>query len=179
MTKSQTAKMDKKDLARVNALWVNIYPYLAAQAIEYYGRKTGKVLEFGPFSGGIARELGKRYPKLDVTVDAGLELKGKNKKYDLIILRGAFFFIFDEKTLLRSIFEALKDGGTAFVGGGYGKDIPPTLIDEIADESRVLNDRLGRRRITLEELIKLVNLYGLSGNCRIVEEGGVWLVVKK
>ncbi len=176
----QTKQMDSIDLNRVNALWVKIYPYLAAQAMEHYGRATGKVLEMGPFSGGIARELGRRYPKLDIAVNEGFSFQnGKNKKFDLIILRGAFFFIFDDKPLLRSIFEALKDGGTAFVGGGYGKDIPRALIDEIADESRILNDRLGRRRVTLEELRELVKLSGLNGNCRIVEEGGVWLVVKK
>ncbi len=171
-------KMDPTDLKRVNELWKNIYPYLAEQAIGYYGRETGSVLEFGPFSGGIARELRQRYPKLDITVDAGLKLK-PGKRYDLIILRGAFFFIFDEKTLLRDIFESLKEGGTAFVGGGYGKDIPQALIDEIADESRILNDRLGRRRVTLNEIKELVRTSGLNGNCRIVEEGGVWLVIKK
>lgn len=172
--------MDKNDLNLVNALWSKVYPYLAAQAMGYYGRDTGEVLELGPFSGGIARELGRRYPKLGITVNEGFSFQnGKNKKYDLIILRGAFFFIFDDKTLLRSIFEALKDGGTAFVGGGYGKDIPQALIDEIADESRILNDRLGRRRVNLEELKELVKQSGLKRNCRIVEEGGVWLVVKK
>lgn len=173
-------RMDPTDLKRVNELWVKIYPYLAAQAMEHYGRPTGKVLELGPFSGGIARELGRGYPKLDITVNEGFSFQnGNNKKYDLIILRGAFFFIFADKTLLRSIFGALKDGGTAFVGGGFGKDIPRALIDEISDESRILNDRLGRRRVTLKELGELVTLSGLNSKCRIVEEGGVWLVVKK
>ena len=172
--------MDKNDLKQVNELWVKIYPYLAAQAMEHYGNPTGKVLELGPFSGGIARELGRLYPELDITANSGFSFQnGKNKKYDLIILRGAFFFIFDDKTLLTSIFKALKTGGTAFVGGGYGKDIPQALIDDIADESRILNDRLGRRRVSLEELRELVKLSGLNGNCRIIEEGGVWLVVKK
>ncbi len=172
--------MDPIDLKRVNDLWVKIYPYLAAQAIGYYGRKTGKVLELGPFSGGIARELGRHYPKLDITVNEGFSFQnGKNKKYDLIILRGAFFFIFEEKTLPRSIFEALNEGGTALVGGGFGKDIPQALIDEITDESRILNDRLGRRRVTLDELSELVKQSGLTRDCRIAEEGGVWLVIKK
>ena len=172
--------MDKNDLNNVNALWVKVYPYLAAQAMEHYGRKKGKVLELGPFSGGIARELGRCYPKLEVMVDEGLSFQtGKNKKYDLIILRGAFFFIFEDKALLRSIFEALQDGGTAFVGGGYGEGIPQALIDEISEESRILNDRLGRRRVALAELNELIEMSGLSGNCRIIEEGGVWLIVKK
>ncbi|MDO8716996.1 MAG: methyltransferase domain-containing protein [Dehalococcoidales bacterium] len=171
---------DKNDLIQVNELWSKVYPYLAAQAIEYYGRETGRVLELGPFSGGIAKELGRCYPDLEITVNEGFSLQhGKKKKYDLIILRGAFFFILDKKTLLRAIFESLKDGGTAFVGGGYGKDIPQGLIDEIADESRILNDRLGRRRVSIEELRDLVKQSGLKDNCRIEEEGGVWLVIRK
>ena len=165
-------------MKRVNELWINVYPYLSKQAMELYGRETGEVLEFGPFSGGIARELKAKYPELKVTVDAGFKLP-TDKKFDLIILRGAFFFIFDNKTLLRQIFEALKERGTAFVGGGFGKGIPQDTIDEIADESRVLNDRLGRRRITITELRKLIQQNGLTGNTQVIEEGGVWAVIKK
>lgn len=171
-------EMNREDLKKVNELWLDVYPYLASQAKEYYGRETGEVLEFGPFCGGIARELQRRCPELNVTVEEGLSLENR-KKYDLIILRGAFFFIFDEKTILGDIYEALKDGGTAFVGGGYGKDTPQEIIDEIAEESRILNDRLGRRRVSLEELKKLVRQSGLTDKIQIVEEGGVWLVIKK
>jgi SAM-dependent methyltransferase len=171
-------KMDTSDLKRVNELWINIYPYLAEQAMEYYGRKSGDVLDFGPFAGGIADELKAKYPRLNVNADAGLKLD-TNKKYDLVILRGAFFFIFDDKKLLRQIFEALKEGGTAFVGGGFGKGIPQEKIDEIAGESRILNDRLGRRRIAIAELKELVEQSELTVNSRIVEEGGVWIVLKK
>lgn len=170
--------MDKNDLDKVNRLWVKIYPYLATQAMEYYGRETGTVLEFGPFSGGIARELHDRYPKLEITVDDGLTLRD-GRQYDLVILRGAFFFIFDEAKLLGDVFESLKPGGTAFVGGGYGKDTPREIIDEIAEESRILNDKLGRRRVTIEELMDLVKQSGLKAKTRLVEEGGVWLVINK
>jgi len=49
--------------------------------------------------------------------------------------------------ILKEIYRVLKPGGLAFVGGGYGKDVPQALIDEIAEESRILNDALGRRRV--------------------------------
>ncbi len=35
-------------------LWCEAYPYLAAQAVAAYGRVSGRVLELGPFSGGIS-----------------------------------------------------------------------------------------------------------------------------
>lgn len=177
--------MDAEDIKRVNRLWRKVYPYLAAQVMENYGRDSGAVLELGPFSGGISRELGKLYPKLDITVrdweletgNRGLGLEDGDK-FDLIIFRGAFFFL-GKKDLLRNIFRALKDGGMAFFGGGYGKGIPQEIIDEIADESRILNERLGRRRYSIEELQEHIKKAGLKDNCQIEAEGGVWLVIRK
>ena len=169
--------MDIEAIRRVNSLWIKVYPYLAAQIIASYQRDSGSVLELGPFSGGISRELAKLYPKLDITIAE--ELPDGSSRFDLIIFRGAFFFLFQKKDMLRGIFEALKDGGMAFVGGGYGKGIPQEIIDEIADESRELNERLGRRRVSIEELAGLIKKSGLIDNCRIEAEGGVWLVIRK
>ena len=73
----------------------------------------------------------------------------------------------------------MKDGGMAFVGGGYGKGVPQELVAEIADESRELNERLGRRRVSLEELEKMVRESDLTDNCKIEEEGGLWLNIRK
>ncbi len=168
--------MDAEDIKRVNRLWKKVYPYLAAQVMENYGRDSGTVLELGPFSGGISLELAKSYPKLDISFAD--EVPKDDSRFDLIIFRGAFFFL-GEKDLLRDIFQALKDGGMAFFGGGYGKGIPQERIDEIAEESRILNDRLGRKRYSLEELKKHIKKAGLEDNCRIEEEGGVWLVIRK
>ena len=168
--------MDAEDIKRVNRLWKKVYPYLAAQVMENYGRDSGAVLELGPFSGGISLEMAKKYPELDINF--AYEVPKDDSRFDLIIFRGAFFFL-GEKDLLRNIFRALKDGGMAFFGGGYGKGIPQELIDEIAEESRILNDRLGRRRYRLEELKEHIKKAGLEDNCRIEEEGGVWLVIRK
>jgi hypothetical protein len=49
--------LDLRNLKRVNDLWNKIYPYLAIQVMESYGRSHGEVLELGPFSGGISMEL--------------------------------------------------------------------------------------------------------------------------
>ena len=85
----------------------------------------------------------------------------------------------NEKYLLQEIYRVLKDGGFAFVGGGFGKDTPQERIDEIADESRILNDRLGRDRVSIMGLEEMVEKAGLTEYCKIEERGGLWLNIKK
>ncbi len=199
--------MDIKDLKDVNLLWENIYPYLAEQVEAIYKKRSGNVLEIGPFSGGISIELAGRYPQLEFNIGderpemldfvrgwagrSGLEERFKFKRtgmdkldypadeFDLVILRGAFFFLPYHRNLLAEIDRVLKKGGVAFVGGGYGENAPAQVIEEIADRSRLLNDRLGRRRLNLEEIRSLVAAAGIEARTELVEEGGVWLVIRK
>ena len=199
--------MDLRNLKRVNDLWSRIYPYLAAQAMEYYDRSQGEVLELGPFSGGISVELARLHPGLNITIaaqDPGvvdylrkeIEEAGLNRKvevawseldnlvfadclFELILFRGAYFFLDEDGKILREIYRVLKEDGLAFIGGGYGRNTPQALIDEIADESRDLNDRLGRRRVTEGDVTTMVNQAGLASHTRIEKEGGLWLVIQK
>jgi SAM-dependent methyltransferase len=192
--------VDLKILKDVNALWSKIYPYLSAQVMTHYGSESGEVLELGPFSGGLSLELARGYPGLNITIaiqDPGVvdylqketEEAGLNRKvevkwseldslgfvdglFDLVLFRGAYFFLDDEGRMFREIHRVLKEGGLAFVGGGYGKDTPQALIDEIADESRDLSDRLGRKRVTEEEVKTMVNKAGLASHAEIKKEGG-------
>ncbi|MDD2251575.1 MAG: class I SAM-dependent methyltransferase [Dehalococcoidales bacterium] len=199
--------MEKQDLIRVNQLWKNIYPYLVKQVMEAYSREEGEVLELGPFSGGISLNLARNYPSLRITIADErremlawfrneLESEGMADKIkiartdlnrldfasetcDLVIIRGAFFFLSENPYLLSEIYRVLTPGGIAVVGGGYGKDTPQELMDEIADESRVLNQRLGRKWLSIETLKEMVSQAGLEENTRIWEEGGVWLVISR
>ena len=199
--------MDIDLLKQVNSLWKKIYPYLVLQIMESYNKTSGTVLELGPFSGGIALELAKAYPELDIIIAAKssgvveylkkeISTSGTAQKitiqetkfdrlafndfqFDLVICRGAFFFLDQKGNLLREIFRVLKEEGLAFVGGGYGKDVPKELIDEIADESRELNDRLGRKQISIKELEEIIKKSQLTDKCKIETEGGLWLTVKK
>lgn len=197
--------MNIQDLIDVNRLWHRVYPYNAAQAMSYYGRRTGDVLELGSFAGGITFALAETYPELALTIVdenrdyirylrseiSGRAVSGRvrllemkldcltlpDKSFDLVILRGAFFFIVTRPSILTEIYRILRPGAVAFIGGGYGKDTPPEVISEIAEESRVLNDRLGRKRIGINELRVLLASVGFGKVC-IVEEGGVWVLLK-
>jgi ubiquinone/menaquinone biosynthesis C-methylase UbiE len=199
--------VDLKILKDVNDLWSKIYPYLAAQVMEYYGKSYGDVLELGPFAGGISVELARLYPGLKITLAAQesgmvdclrMEIEGARldrkielrcceldnlafagSLFDLVIFRGAYFFLDEESKIIREIYRVLKEDGIAFIGGGYGKNTPQALIDEIAHMSRDLNDRLGRRRVTVGEVKGMVKKAGLSDHARIEKDGGLWLIIKK
>ena len=199
--------MDLRILKAVNELWGKIYPYLALQVMKHYGRGDGGVLELGPFSGGLSRELAKGYPGLNFTIaaqegsvvdylrkevaEAGLNRKVEVMRseldplgfadglFDLILFRGAYFFLDEEGRMLREIYRVLKEGGLAFIGGGYGKETPQALIDEIAVESRDLNDRLGRKRVTEEAVQDMVVKAGLTNRAEVEKEGGLWLLISR
>ena len=194
-------------LIKLYWLWGKIYPYLVSQMMAIYCRDSGHILEMGTFSGGISLELAARYPKLKITVvtgdpdvaafldkeasKAGLggnisiidddfnTLAFPEKSFDLVILRGAFFFIVEESGILQNIFRVLNPGGLAIIGGGYGKDTPPEIIAEISDESRRLNDELGRVRVNVDELKVMIAHEHLTERCRIIEEGGIWIIMTK
>lgn len=199
--------MDLTLLKHVNALWSKIYPDLASQVREYYCKSYGDVLELGPFAGGISVELARLLPGLNITLaaqDSGIvdflrkeieeagfsreielrcseldKLVFADSTFDLVIFRGAYFFLDAEGKIIQDIYRVLKENGLAFIGGGYGKNTPQALIDEIADESRDLNDRLGRKRVTLGQVENMVNKSGLSAHARIEKEGGLWLLIEK
>ena len=195
------------DIEQLDRLWKKIYPYVASQIMEAFQRDYGSVLELGPFSGGISLQLAHFYPRLGITIGAEspavieylrrkIALSGlskriaveatdlehlifRNAEFDLVVLRGAFFFLQDRVGLLGEIVRVLKAGGMAFVGGGYGKGTPKELIDEIADQSRELNMRLGRKRVSKEELEEIVRKSELADLCKIEEEGGLWITIRK
>lgn len=199
--------MDINDIKRVNDLWQQVYPYLTDHVMEYFHRESGKVLELGPFSGGISIELAKRFPGLDITIataefdiirslQEGILRSGLERRiqavrtdldnicfssgsFDLVVWRGAFFFIKNHPNRLSEVFRVLAKGGIGFIGGGYGKGTPSALISAISIESKELNERLGRQRITPDELRELASEAGLVGNFYIGEEGGLWLILEK
>jgi SAM-dependent methyltransferase len=195
------------DIEQLDRLWKKIYPYVASQIMEAFQRDYGSVLELGPFSGGISLELARSHPRIAITIGAEspavieylrrkIALSGLSKRiaveatdlehlqfadaqFDLVILRGAFFFLKHGAGLLGEIVRVLKPGGMAFVGGGYGKGTPKELIEEIGDRSRALNKKLGRQRISKEELEEIVRKSGLPDLCKIEEEGGLWITIRK
>ena len=198
-------KMDTL-IKELNLLWKPIRPFLARQIEELYGRRDGHILEIGPFSGLIfalaqknvgwtfsiaafpqatiplyqqeARKLGLEERVRIIESDNSL-INIADGSVDLAIFRGALFFPVLFQVDFGAIYRALRTGGIAFVGGGFGKYTPPEVISQIRKRSGQLNDALGRARITAESVRDQLRSSRLEEKCEITTEGGLWVVMRK
>jgi len=193
------------DIKKLNLLWGKIYPYLVDEVISVLPERARMLLELGPFSGGISFELAKvnqdysiviadrRQETLDyldceavklnlldrirlVRTDFS-KLRFREAEFDGVISRGVFFFL--NESVLKEIYRVLRPGGAAFMGGGFGASTPENLINEIASESRRLNERLGKKSISKTELEGMVARAGLERCSELLEEGGLWVLLRK
>jgi hypothetical protein len=195
----KTEEMNIPLLVRLNRLWEPIYPYLARWVVKWCPKEPGWVLELGPFSGGISRALMGLYKdmrglclvsQIDVarsfkrewspsiqTIVGPLEALPFQDTFDLLFFRGAFFFLTPEG--IKEAYRVLRSGAYALLGGGSGPLTPYGEIKRIAEESKILNEQLGKRwisRIGLEEMVKEARMERVS---QILEEGGLWLLLRK
>jgi hypothetical protein len=198
--------MDKRALIELNRLWEPVRPYLAQQVGDLYGRTDGNIIEIGPFSGLLfdlarsnmgssflmavfpeaiidslqeeAQRLGLQY---EVTIRTSDErLSGISPEtFDLAIFRGAFFFPSFFRPDLPAIYHALRAGGIAFVGGGFGMHTPQDMIERIGKRSAELNQQLGRVHVTKEDLQTMLQSTHLEQKAEIIGEGGLWVVLRK
>ncbi len=191
--------MDSELISRLNELWAPIYPYLAQWIGRHYPGKPSLTLELGPFSGGLSRGLKSLFENVrTVCLMSEMEvadtirnqfgpdveiLIGSPERlplvapFDLVIYRGAFFFL--TKQVIKEAFGILKPAGQAILGGGYGPQTPPEEIAKIAEESKRLNYRLGKKWISREELQEMVREAEMEEYSEILQEGGLWLLLKK
>lgn len=193
-------------IREINILWEEVYPHLARHIGEVYGRSDGDVLEAGPFCGVIydlARqhrgssfrvasfpsgmkgfyegEISKRGMEDTINVvETRPSLTGiGDETADLVVFRGALFFPSLFQIDYQAIRRVLKPGGTAFVGGGFGKHTPEEVIRPIAQRSRELNLRIGKVEVTPDRIRQDLKSSDITDKFEIVAEGGLWVVLKK
>lgn len=198
--------MDKHALIELNRLWEPVRPYLAKQVGDLYGRNDGNVIEIGPFSGlilDLARsKMGSSFsmalfpeaiigPLQEEVQRLGLqdvvEIRATDEglsgippeTFDLAIFRGAFFFPSLFRPDLSAIYRALRAGGIAIVGGGFGMHTPQGMIERIGKRSAELNQQLGRVHVAKEDLRTMLQLAHLEQSTEIIGEGGLWVVLRK
>jgi SAM-dependent methyltransferase len=200
--------VDIKLIQEINKLWLPVYPGLARQAAEHCPQQPLRILEVGCFSGGTGLELLKLFPQSRLTValeipglaetffddwrgglaclDAEritiistplVPLAIPEAAYDLVVCRGVFFFLNEKGDLLAELYRAAARGGRVFAGGGFGSHTPKAIIDPIADESRRLNYALGKTVVSPEQFKTMIEYNGITAD--IVQEGGLWAIVKK
>ncbi len=193
-------------IQKINKLWRPVYPYLAKHIEEIYGRRDGRLLEIGPFSGVIfslvndhvgdshaiasfpggmvesynseARESGCAGKVRIIESDEGLS-GIEDGSVDLAVFRGAFFFPEIFHADLFAVDRILHSGGVAFVGGGFGKYTPNSLLSDLGKESRALNLSIGKIEMTEQALRKLLSDIGLESRSTIANEGGLWIIIRK
>lgn len=199
--------MELKDIVAVNELFAPIYPYVARQVAQEYGRAAGVGLEMGPFAGGLSIELARLCPQLGLTMgddfpgllphfrekleESGLggrvqvremdkcNLPFQDRTFDLVVFRGALFFWEESARILTEMHRVLTLGGLAMAGGGFGAETPDTVIDSLAGRSRDLNRRLGKRVLSEGELISLLKETGLEPRSTIDRRHGLWAAIRK
>ena len=187
-------------------LWEPVYPYLSQQILELYNRKDGTILEIGPFSGVIfnlqKRNIGSSFliaafppgmgnffreetmkqkveDKVRV-IETNPALTGiKENSIELAIFRGAFFFPSMFKVNFSAIDRILKINGIAFIGGGFGKFTPDSVIKDIVKRSRDLNFQIGKIEIDENRLIHEIQNEGVKGKIKVIIEGGLWVLMEK
>jgi probable selenium-dependent hydroxylase accessory protein YqeC len=197
--------MDPLLIEKINRLWEPIYPPLSRFVLDLFGSKEGDVLELGPFSGGIAREILSFSSEFRVVVadtSSGIfdELQAEisetplaqrmmiastplaplvflDTSFDLVVCRGAFFFL--TSGILQEIYRVLRPGGCAIVGGGYGPVTPQAVIEEIAEESKQLNLLLGKQWMGQEDLSQMIQEASLQEDAEISTEGGLWVMLRR
>jgi len=193
-------------IQEIDHLWEPVYPYLARQIQELYGRRDGNILEIGPFCGllfslermkigrafliatfpkGMGSFFRKETEKRNVggkieVIETDPSLKDLDEeRFDLVIFRGAFFFPSLFQVDFSAIDRALSKNGMAFVGGGFGKDTPEGVIQEIGKRSRDLNLQIGKVEVKEEALQQGIEKSGVKGPWEILSEGGLWVVMRK
>jgi hypothetical protein len=198
--------MNKEPIMELNELWTPVRPYLARYVGEVYGRCDGSVLEAGPFSGLVFELARARIGRIfhiaafPTAIIGGLEEEARElgvddrvsvmesnenlagiqpESYDLAVFRGAFFFPSFFIADLKAIHRALKVGGIALLGGGFGPYTPDDVIGVMESRSRHLNEVLGRVRITEDDLWRTVASSGLRAQTTMVSSGGLWVVIRK
>jgi hypothetical protein len=193
-------------IKEIDNLWEPVYPYLAQQIHELYGRQDGNILEIGPFCGMIftlqKKKIGlsfliatfppgmgdffrqearkRRLGNKIKIIETDSSLTGiKENEIDLAIFRGAFFFPSLFKVNFPAIHRVLKMNGIAFIGGGFGKFTPDTVIKDIGKRSRDLNLQIGKIEVTEDELRQVIKTSKVEEKVEIISEGGLWVLMRK
>ena len=188
-----------------------LYPLIVQQCMDDYGLEEGVAVEVGAGPGHLSVEFAKATSMELILVDIDGAALGKARERieaakadnivsylqadaeqlplreesaDFVISRGSIGFWKHPVSGLKECLRILKPGGTALVGVGAGRYLPPTLRRRIY--SAMAADAKGKpdrpQRYTPEEYETFAQAAGLR-NYRVISEGsdntGTWLEFRK
>lgn len=193
-------------IQEIDRLWHPVYPYLAEEISQLYGRQDGTVLEMGPFCGVIfylikkgignsfmmatfpsgmgqffhkeAQKLGALHKVRILETNPSLQAV-KEQRIDLLIFRGAFFFPSLFEVNYTAIDRVLKRDGMALIGGGFGRRTPEEIRKRIGEKSKTLNLQIGKVVVSQEKIREEIEKSCFEGRVELISEGGLWVLLKK
>lgn len=199
--------LELSDIIDVNELFSPLYPYVAKQVLEAYGRAGGLALELGPFAGGASIELARQakglrvvmgddFPGVDEYLERKVAAAGFGARitvlplnmldiafpegtFDLALFRGGLFFWEERRRIIQEMHRVVKPGGLVMVGGGFGADAPDALIERNLALSRELNRKLGKRVLSQEDVREDLRDLGLEDCGTIDARHGLWAMIRK
>jgi len=150
--------------------------------LEFYG------LDFNPYMLDLARknfnknDFGQR---LTVIKNDALNLCLKDNFADLVISRGCLPFINNKAQFFREAYRILKKGGTAFIGGGFGRDLDPSavsIIQKKLQQEMEKKNNGGIPKMGVEKIERILWEIGIK-NYKILKDKGcpcsLWVEIHK
>ncbi|MFP6891628.1 MAG: class I SAM-dependent methyltransferase [Nitrospinota bacterium] len=191
----------------MNDLFSPFYPYVADEVLGEYGRRSGRVLEIGPYGPGVTIALAEKCPEMTFVcgdendkslsyirkcvrrkeMSRRVEILNMDKysllfdedTFDLVVFRGGLFFWEGQEKILTEMNRVMKSGGLGAHGGGFGAGAPEALIESNLPQARSLNSRLGKKRLSVDGAKDIVRAAGLENNVRIARKHGLWVFWEK
>lgn len=191
----------------MNGLFRDIYPVIARQALDRTGIRTGLCIDLGGGPGmlgiciaqasdmaaiivdpladclALAHENIARHRLVGrVTTRQGVAeaLPAADGEADLIVSRGSIYFWEDHGKGLGEVDRALKPGGWAYIGGGFGgRELRDGIFSDKADDAewnRQMAER--KQKHPPDHFRSLLTAQGIPG---VVEsdDRGTWIVWRK
>jgi ubiquinone/menaquinone biosynthesis C-methylase UbiE len=187
-----------------------IYPLLAQQCVDDYRLDSGICLDIGTGNGYVGTEIAKITNMsiyfIDIEAEAldfarrtvavadidneGFFLEADVCKglpladnfADFIISRGSIWFWEDKAKGLAEIYRVLKIGGTALIGGGFGRYVPDTMRARLSETRKNTLEKKGVKRLSLEEMEALALEAGIP-SFKVMHDApgdkGRWIEIHK
>lgn len=192
-----------------NQVFFPIYSVIAGQILERTGKTKGKCLDVGSGGGHLGLSMA-QLTELDVVLldknmgaveiaqkrikEWGLagrvtaisgdvqELPYADETFDLVISRGSVWFWEDQKKSLQEIYRVLKEGGMAYIGGGFANKELRNVVD-MKMKARDSEWPQSRQRFvegnTVAKFTRILNELKISNYEVSEDEKGLWVVVTK